>query len=164
MSSYCTTADSSPQSIPNTYFALLLAAVLDKGVPFRFQAGGFSMSPFIRDGDVITLAPLSKPLRCGQVAAFVHPLSNHLVVHRAIRCLNADYLFKGDHSPHPDGWAQHRQVLGRVVRVERNGRRIRLGLGWESRIIALGSRLGLLLPLVSVLLAISRPFKRKSSR
>jgi len=36
----------------------LLRSVLDKGVPFRFQAKGFCMTPFIKDGDVITVFPL----------------------------------------------------------------------------------------------------------
>ena len=33
----------------------LMKAVLEKNVPFRFRGKGFSMSPFIRDGDVITI-------------------------------------------------------------------------------------------------------------
>ena len=36
----------------------LLEGVLSRGVPFRFRAGGSSMAPFIRDGDVISVSPL----------------------------------------------------------------------------------------------------------
>ena len=35
----------------------LVRAVLDKGASFRFKAFGVSMTPFIQDGDVITIAP-----------------------------------------------------------------------------------------------------------
>ena len=35
-----------------------LAAVLERTVPFRFTARGYSMHPFIRDADVITVSPL----------------------------------------------------------------------------------------------------------
>ncbi len=55
----------------------LLQAVLDKGVPFRFRAKGFSMTPFIKDGDVITIFPLegSRP-RLGDIVAFTHPVTD----------------------------------------------------------------------------------------
>ena len=35
----------------------LMRAVLARGLPFRFAARGFSMAPFIRDGDVISVSP-----------------------------------------------------------------------------------------------------------
>ena len=52
----------------------LLRAVLDKRVPFRFTARGFSMSPFIKDGDVVTVSPCAPgAIHYGDVIAFVHP-------------------------------------------------------------------------------------------
>jgi hypothetical protein len=36
----------------------LLRAMMDKGAPVRFRAKGFSMSPFIKNKDVVTISPL----------------------------------------------------------------------------------------------------------
>ena len=52
----------------------LIEAVHEKGASFRFQAKGYSMTPAIRNGDVITVSPLRdiEPRR-GDVVAFRHP-------------------------------------------------------------------------------------------
>jgi hypothetical protein len=50
----------------------LLRAVLDKGAPVRFSAKGFSMSPFIKNEDVVTLSPLQDASpSVGDVIAFL---------------------------------------------------------------------------------------------
>ncbi|MEA3438827.1 MAG: hypothetical protein U9R58_00935 [Chloroflexota bacterium] len=36
----------------------LMREVLSKGVPVRFRARGWSMEPFIRNGDLICVSPL----------------------------------------------------------------------------------------------------------
>ena len=69
-------SSSRPQDLPLSGQALLdlMRAVLAKGVPFRFCARGWSMAPFIRDGDVITVSPLRQSLPgVGEVVAFVRP-------------------------------------------------------------------------------------------
>ena len=49
----------------------LMRAVLARGVPFRFCARGWSMAPFIRDGDVITVSRFRHDLPdIGEVVAF----------------------------------------------------------------------------------------------
>jgi hypothetical protein len=72
-------------TISNRALSELLQAVLDKGMPFRFRAPGFSMSPFIRDGDVITISRLSgdSPGQ-GTVVAFSQPKTGKLIVHRVV--------------------------------------------------------------------------------
>jgi signal peptidase len=124
----------------------LMREVLAKGVPFRFQAKGWSMSPFIRDKDVIVIVPLSNTRpQMGDVLAVIHPETGRLVVHRVIgmgirACLiQGDNLFGAN-----DGWVPIEKILGRVTRVEREGRRIRLGIGPERYGIALFSRMGFL--------------------
>jgi signal peptidase I len=136
------------QELPNVGFAELMAAVLAKGAPFRFQANGFSMSPFIRDGDVITLAPTPARLRFGDVAAFVNPCNHRLSVHRVIQSGRQGYLTRGDNNPKPDGTISHADMLGLVIRVERRGRGVWLGLGLERVGIALLSRYGWLMPIM----------------
>ncbi len=112
-------------------------AVLERGVPFRFRAAGTSMSPFIRDGDVLTVAPLagSRP-RLGEVVAFVHPNSGKLAVHRVVATRDAARLLQGDAALEPDGWIRPTDILGRVIAIERNHRRVGFGLGAERMGIA----------------------------
>jgi signal peptidase I len=149
--------------MPNAAFADLMKAVLAKGAPFRFEAGGFSMSPFIRHGDIITIAPSPSRFRRGEVVAFMSPETGKLTVHRILRLSpRRGYLIKGDNTPAPDGRVVHSVIIGRVIRVEHRGKRVRIGLGPERALIALLSRIGLLPPLVRVLWRLSRLFLRRS--
>ena len=122
----------------------LMQTVLSRGSSFRFKAKGWSMSPFIRDGDVITVSPLAgKHPRMGDVVAFTRPDNGSLVVHRVIAQQKGHVLVRGDGVAElPDGLVPLSNILGRVTRVEREGRRIGLGLGPERRIIAWFSRRG----------------------
>ena len=141
------------QRISNPGFTELLKEVLLKGKPFRFQAAGYSMSPFIRSGDLITISPVSDPLRIGDIVAFINPCNNKLSVHRIISKVPNGYLLRGDNSPKEDGIVLLNEIFGRVIHIERNGRRVRLGLGSERIIIAFLSRYNWLIVLLS-------PFRR----
>jgi hypothetical protein len=134
----------------------LMRAVLDKGAPFRFRARGRSMSPFIRDGDFVSISPPApaEPF-VGQVVAFVRGGSGQLVVHRVIAAGAWGYRIQGDNAPGiGDAAVQREQILGCVTRVTRQGRVVRLGLGPERRLIALLSRAGWLRPLRARLAAL----------
>ena len=80
----------------------LMRPVLARGLPFRFRAGGGSMSPWIKDGDVISIIPLGprSPI-LGEIVAFVHPASAHLMVHRVIARRSGAFLTQGDNLPPP---------------------------------------------------------------
>jgi hypothetical protein len=129
------------------------------------------MSPFIKDGDVITIAPVRPSHRnqhfrtpspipsgeapgvrtygIGQVVAFVIPVDRKLVVHRIIGRHESRFLIQGDNLHGPVADMIHRDdILGRVVRIERGRKRVRLGLGPERYAIAVLSRAGLLLPIL----------------
>ena len=123
-----------------------MQAVHAKGCLFRFNAGGHSMAPFIKDGDVVSLSPLFATLPApGDVVAFLHPETNGLCLHRVLSVHQDACFLQGDNLPDdPDGMIPREAILGRVTRVERDGRRVRLGLGPERRLIALLSRYGLL--------------------
>jgi len=136
--------------------------VLDKGLLFRFKAKGFSMFPFIRDGDIITISPLngSSP-RIGDVVAFVNSNKQRLVVHRIIKRINSSFIITGDNIPQADGLIPLSDIFGRVVRIERNSRRVILGIGLERYIIVLIERAGMrvgFLPFFRLLRSISRRF------
>ena len=126
----------------------LMQEVLGRGLPFRFQARGWSMSPFIRDGDVITIAPLLKASPgLGEVVAFTHPRTENLAVHRIVGRKETGWLIRGDNlAPLPDLLVPRINILGRVTKIERQDSRVWLGLGLERYGITLLVRLGLLYP------------------
>ena len=127
----------------------LLSAVLEKGMPFRFMAKGGSMWPFIKNGDVITINPLSGgPLGVGDVAIFLCLDTGKAMVHRVVGKQGDSFLMKGDNSPSPDGLIPKKDILGRISKVERNGADVSFGLGRERFLIAALSKTGLLPVLV----------------
>ena len=101
------------------------------------------MSPFIKNGDVITLSPLfDTSLRVGDVAAFIQPGTGKLVVHRIVGKRNDSFLMKGDNISDVDGFIPEAKILGCVTTVERDGKSVFLGLGPERILIALLTRWG----------------------
>lgn len=103
----------------------LIAAVHEKGVPFRFNANGYSMTPAIRDGDTITLSPLKDLLpRRGDVFAFRHSNQLQMLVHRILRKKGDRFFIKGDNCSVADGWIPAENLLGIVTRVERQGKNV----------------------------------------
>jgi len=125
-----------------------LAAVLERGAPFRFTARGYSMHPFIRDTDVITVSPLDGRVpHVGEVVAFRSGV-DRLVVHRIVAAVDGAYELRGDNSAESDGRVPREAVLGVVTRVERIGRPRRLGIGPEGALLARLSRRGALRPAI----------------
>ncbi|MCK5098839.1 MAG: S24/S26 family peptidase, partial [Desulfobacteraceae bacterium] len=63
----------------------LMCAVLEKNADFRFQANGHSMSPFIKNQDIVTISPLlkNKP-QTGDIVAACFLERKAIVVHRII--------------------------------------------------------------------------------
>jgi hypothetical protein len=121
----------------------LAADLLRGGSPVRLEVTGHSMSPFIRSGDVVTIEPLSgRRPALGEVVA-VAPASG-LLVHRLVGWKRGRALSRGDVAAEADPVTPSEALLGRVTRVERRGRRVRLGLGIERVAIAWLSRAGLL--------------------
>jgi hypothetical protein len=121
------------------------------------------MAPFIRDGDVITVSPLRHNLSAvGEVVAFVHTDTGKLVVHRVVARHGKALIIRGDnivefyHDMVPS-----EKLIGRITRIERNGRSVWLGLGPERFIIAWFSRTGWLMPLRLWLASRLRPLIRR---
>ena len=141
----------------------LIRETLLRGSAIKFQAKGFSMSPFIRDNDIITISPLTnKSISYGDIVAFVCPITEKLVVHRVVkRNGKGAVCIAGDNLPKPDTTVSEERILGRVTSIERNGKKIALGLGLERSLIATLTRHGLiysfLLPMMRCLRAF---FKR----
>ncbi|NQU17887.1 MAG: S24/S26 family peptidase [Candidatus Saganbacteria bacterium] len=131
-------------SLYSPHLIELMQAVFDKGLPFRFQAKGGSMSPFIKDSDILTLARFSGDYSIGDVAAFVRPEGKKLVVHRIVAKKNNAYLIKGDNGFGQDSLIPKENILGRVIKVDRGTKNISFGLGPEKHLIAFLSRTNLL--------------------
>jgi len=128
-------------SLSNPGQLKLLLAMRERGAPLRTAVRGYSMAPFIRDRDVLTIVPVGDQLlRAGDVVAFRHPENGRLVIHRIIGSSTTGWVLKGDSCRKPDGRVPEDLILGRVARVERGGRDVRLGLGSERTIIAVLSR------------------------
>jgi hypothetical protein len=122
----------------------LMRAVHAKGLPFRFSARGYSMTPFIRNGDVVTVSSLaSQAPRLGDVVAFVQPETKLLCLHRVLSAHGDRFFIQGDNlAEKPDGVIPREAILGRVTGIERAGQKVRLGLGPERRLLAFLIRCG----------------------
>ena len=122
----------------------LLTAVLGRGQQFRFRAGGTSMFPFIRNGDVVTVSPLREAdPGMGDIVAFLQSCDRSLVLHRIVGVENGAFVVRGDSALHADGMIPGEDILGRVVRIERQGREVWPGSGAIGRLIAFLSRMGI---------------------
>lgn len=107
----------------------------------QYVTKGDSMVPFIKQGDLVAISEQSNfLLGFARVAAFIHPATGEIVIHRIIGKRSNAYLFKADAYFRADGWIGEKSILGRVDRIERNGTVIYSGLGWERFFIALLSR------------------------
>jgi ribosomal protein S18 acetylase RimI-like enzyme len=119
----------------------LLLAMVERGVPLRTTARGFSMQPFICDKDVLTISPVKDmQLSLGDVVAFTQPNNGRLAIHRIIGQTGDGWLIRGDNCPEPDGMVTTEKIIGRVSRVERQGREAHLGIGKIRTLIAILNR------------------------
>lgn len=128
---------------------------------------GTSMLPWVRPKDIALIRKISiENVRCGDVVLFRR--ESHLLVHRIVEkrgSLNAAQLFsKGDAHPTSDGVVEGQELLGRVVRIYRNGRRIdldaprQLALGVFISQLSLHSRFWY--PLAKFATVVTRPVRR----
>jgi hypothetical protein len=121
---------------------LVRDVVVEKGRPCRFEAKGFSMGPFIRDGDYITVFPLpTGGPRVGDVVAALLD-GERTVVHRLVGKRFGAWMLKGDCMGEKDGLVERAALLGVIRRVDRKGRKKRLGIGPERGLIAFLSARG----------------------
>lgn len=122
-------------------FTSIAQKVLGRGRTLRFKAKGGSMSPLIRNGDVVEVAPFKGKVNFGDIILYFSSWGTP-VVHRVIQRNKESIITKGDSVPSSDHPVLFKQVLGRVVAVEKNGWRIRLDK-------PVGKLLNILLALIS---------------
>ena len=142
-------------------FSEMLEETLNRGHSIRFRAPGDSMYPTICDGDLITVEPI-KPATVivGDIILYEH--KSKVTVHRVMRILERneknscsalqgpqdrslsetlEFIFRGDAAIKDDAPVGSEQILGKVVAIERNGRRIdpyylRIKLHYKTRRLA----------------------------
>ena len=139
---------------------LKLKTLIDAGfkskVPVRFRANGFSMSPFIKNGDFVILKACSpeRGFRVGDIVA-LNPEGEKIIVHRIIKIKKELILLKGDNCIDSDGIFDKARILGVVFSIERNGKNTKY-YHIFNYLIAFLSRSGLL---TSYILPTLRRFK-----
>lgn len=140
----------------------LFKAVAEKERPFRVQALGSSMHPFIKNKNYITIFPLSQDRpRLGDIVAFIQQGTGKLVVHRVVESKKNQYLIKGDNMVAPDGLIPRSSILGYVTKIDKDGKTVWFGSGPEKVFIAFVSRKNLLRPTLHLTYRLIGPFIRR---
>jgi hypothetical protein len=119
-------------------FLDVTVGLLEGGLSVRFCARGCSMRPAIKDGDLITVAPLGEgAIRPGEV--ILYRRDRRPIAHRVQRVIvdaegGVAVVARGDAKAADDAPVALEQVLGRVVAVERRraSLRSRLGAAWAA--------------------------------
>jgi signal peptidase I len=129
------------KNIPNAKFAEILKTLISEGLSIKFRAGGNSMFPFICDGDIITVSPVSTSPKIGDVVVLFSPLQI-LIVHRIISKKKNLYFTKGDNAYSIDQPVDFLDIIGVVKQVKHKHQNIirNVRYGW---IIALFSNLNM---------------------
>jgi len=126
-------------SLSGAAVAKLLKLVIERGKPFKFKARGWSMSPFIKNGDILTLSPLSTAFpQKGDVVGVIDPGTEKLLVHRVVGMNNGRYWIKGDSAGRKEARSfELNSICGQVTRVELKGMGSPFGSAWDPRSVLL---------------------------
>ena len=111
--------------IPDRELMPIIRAALERGQRVRMTVNGRSMLPFIRDGDVVEIAPMPPTPTLGSVV-LARLSGERYPLHRLVAQCGAAWLLRGDNCGVPDGMVPCENLVGVVTRVERNGRVVRL--------------------------------------
>ena len=99
----------------------VIRSALERGQRVRMTVNGASMSPFIRDGDVVELEPMHSLPITGDIL-LVHCSVERYVLHRVSRVEGEVFFLRGDAQAHEEGPFTRGDLLGRVVKTYGNGR------------------------------------------
>lgn len=107
-------------------FNNLIADLLSRGHSVRFQAKGKSMHPAIQEGEGIGVAPV-EPSQVKRGDIILYRIQSGLIAHRVVALTpHYSFILRGDASVSCDKPVAPQQILGKVVCVERDGRRVKL--------------------------------------
>src|SRR3990170_6699742 len=106
-------------------FVEMTAELLSRGSSVRFQATGHSMYPAIKDGEMIKVEPV-EPSQIKKGDIVLYRMKKGVIAHRVVHIERRNggppfFVLCGDTLETCDGIVEPRQVIGRVISVERNG-------------------------------------------
>jgi hypothetical protein len=113
-------------------FSAIVHSLLEEGLSVRFRASGRSMLPALRDGEYLIVAPArAAEIDIGDVV--LCDTRRGPVAHRVLSVERSargekQFTLRGDASLECDGPVTAPQVRGRIVSVERDGRRVSLAI------------------------------------
>ena len=124
----------------------IVLAALEKFHKVEIIVGGWSMWPFIRNGDTIRIRKITKSLNPGKVAVFFN--GDQLIAHRVIwkkSCENSVcYWISGDYSNSNFDRVEETEIVGFVDKI---------GKKWRLRTLWLHYPLNLSAPFIGFFLA-----------
>ncbi|MFH1593476.1 MAG: signal peptidase I [Candidatus Omnitrophota bacterium] len=111
--------------------------LLHEGREVYINTSGYSMYPFIKDGDIIKVAPVrEEDLRIGDMLSIDNEgrCEAWFCVHRLVKITKKDekvlYTTKGDaNTKVPDRPVEFSRIAGKVIEIQRNDLRIDVGRG-----------------------------------
>lgn len=109
----------------NTIWQLIFEAkkeAFQKGYPLTMPVFGWSMLPFLAEGDKITIVECEgKKLRSGDIAVFKN---DGFIAHRIIRKINNKsgliFITKGDTRLHFDKPIPENAIVGKIVKIDKH--------------------------------------------
>ncbi len=117
-------------SVNDPDFTSLCLEILNDGHSIRFAAHGLSMTPCIRDGEIVTVVPAAaSDLRIGDIVLYRtvdDRLTAHRLLGRKVDQSGLTFGMRGDACTACREIVRADRILGRVGYVERKGRKHRL--------------------------------------
>jgi len=115
-------------TVPPEAIRQLFIDLLREGHVIRSWAMGESMSPCIRKGDLLVVKPIAlQEAGLGEIVAFRRDESHSVLTTHRVVARGKHYLItQGDRNIYRDLPLSPQDVLGKVVGIERTGRRISL--------------------------------------
>jgi len=132
-------------TLTGTEFVELSAEVLGKGGCLRFEARGTSMSPFIRDRDILIVQPADIAFVGAGDVAFYRTTGGRVVAHRVVAAKTIAgrpvLIARGDSDSGPGEPVEAEQLLGKITGIVRNGKACRLDGSFERAAVSTWTRL-----------------------
>lgn len=116
-------------------FIIVSKEILGQKKSFRFRAQGWSMNPSVKDGDYLTVYPFNQDaLSVGDIVYYL--VDNRPVVHRIIRFFSQNgiktAMIQGDSCYGQPDTIPVKDILGKVLLIERQGHMKRLDTTWHK--------------------------------
>ncbi|MDB4980214.1 MAG: hypothetical protein JWM82_966 [Myxococcales bacterium] len=113
-------------------FSAVVQSLLDEGMSVRFRASGRSMLPALRDGECLIVAParaadvdIGDVLLCDTRRG---PVAHRVSSIERLADGERRFTLRGDASLESDAPIAARQMTGKIVSVERDGRAVSLAI------------------------------------